>query len=84
MRPISSARTASNRSPVRKSSRAADSPILLTTYGLMTAGMMPSRTSVNPKCVPSAATGMSQAATRPAPPPSAWPWTRATTGLGDS
>ena len=83
-KPISSAFTASNLSPVMNSSRAADSPILRITYGEITAGMIPRRTSVNPNCVPRAATGMSHAATSPAPPPRAAPWMRATTGLGDS
>src|SRR5690242_9882075 len=48
----------------------------------MTAGMIPSFTSENANCVLGAAIAMSAAATRPAPPPSAWPWTRATTGDG--
>src|SRR6202035_4153288 len=46
------------------------------------AGMMPSLVSVKPKTVPSSATTASATAHRPAPPPSAAPWTRAITGLG--
>src|SRR2546426_3199225 len=45
--------------------------------------MIPRRTSVKPNWVPRAATGTSQAATSPAPPPSAAPCTRATIGLGE-
>ena len=48
----------------------------------MTAGTMPSRTSVVPRSASSAATATSQTATSPAPPPSAAPWTRPTTGFG--
>src|SRR5438874_6141182 len=48
----------------------------------MTAGMIPSFTSEKAKTVSGAAIAMSAAATRPAPPPSAWPCTRATTGAG--
>src|SRR5579862_2670311 len=50
----------------------------------MTAGTRPSRTSGNPNWVPSSATAISQAAARPAPPPSAAPWIRPTTGRGHS
>ena len=52
------------------------------TYGEMTAGRMPSRASVNPIRVPSAATTTSAAASSPAPPPSAAPCTRAITAFG--
>src|SRR5215470_13668090 len=48
----------------------------------MTAGMIPSFTSENAKTASGAAIAMSAAATRPAPPPRAWPCTRATTGAG--
>ena len=44
--------------------------------------MIPSFTSENANCVFGAAIAMSAAATRPAPPPSACPCTRATTGAG--
>ena len=44
--------------------------------------MIPSFTSENAKTVSASAIAMSAAATRPAPPPSAWPCTRATTGAG--
>jgi hypothetical protein len=37
----------------------------------MTAGTIPSRTSVNPKTVAASAIAMSEHATRPLPPPSA-------------
>ena len=40
-------------------------PILRTTYGEMTAGTRPSRTSVKPNCAPSAATATSATATSP-------------------
>ena len=43
---------------------------------------MPSRTSVVPRSASSAATATSQTATSPAPPPSAAPWMRPTTGFG--
>ena len=48
----------------------------------MTAGMIPSRTSVNPNTASGHATAMSAQATRPEPPPSAYPWTQQTTGAG--
>ena len=48
----------------------------------MTAGMIPSRTSVKPKTASGHATAMSAHATRPEPPPSANPWTQQTTGAG--
>src|SRR6266480_2938169 len=48
----------------------------------MTAGMIPSFTSEKAKTASGAAIAMSAAATRPAPPPSAYPCTRATTGAG--
>ena len=48
-RPISLARAAENRMPVRNNSRAADGPILGSTYGEMTAGRIPSLVSVKPK-----------------------------------
>ena len=53
-------RTASNRSPVRKSARACDAPIFESTNGEITAGMMPSFTSVKPNIASSAAIAMSQ------------------------
>src|SRR5579859_2760247 len=48
----------------------------------MTAGMIPSLTSENANTASGAAIAMSAAATRPAPPPRAWPCTPATTGAG--
>src|SRR4029453_2771420 len=48
----------------------------------ITAGRIPSFASVKPKTALSAATTMSQTAARPAPPPSAAPWTRPTSGTG--
>ena len=51
------------------------------TKGEITAGMMPSFTSVKPKIASSVAIAMSQTAARPAPPPKAAPWTRPTTGF---
>ena len=80
--PISLARAASKRMPVRNSSRAADGPIFGSTYGEITAGRMPSLVSVNPKTALSSATTMSQMAARPAPPPSAAPWMRPITAAG--
>ena len=44
--------------------------------------MIPSFTSEKAKSTSGAATAMSAQATRPQPPPSACPWTRATTGAG--
>ena len=44
--------------------------------------MIPSLTSENPNIASGAATTTSAHATSPQPPPSAWPWTRATTGAG--
>ena len=61
---------------------AALSPILRSANGEITAGMIPSFTSENANTARSWATAMSAHATRPAPPPSAWPWTAATTGAG--
>ena len=78
------ASSAEMRSPVTNQARARDSPILCTRYGEMTAGMTPSRTSVVPKIAFSAATTTSHTATRPVPPPSAAPWTRATIGFASS
>ena len=72
-KPMRSARAASKRSPVRKSARACDAPIFASTNGEITAGMMPSLTSVKPKIASSAAIATSQTAARPAPPPSAAP-----------
>ena len=46
-RPISRARAAEKRAPVRNSSRAAERPIFASAYGEITAGRMPSLTSVN-------------------------------------
>ena len=73
-RPISLARAAEKRAPFKHNSRAAETPILRTTYGEIIAGKIPSVTSVNPKIASSAATTTSQIAARPAPPPSAAPW----------
>ena len=70
------ARAALKRMPVRNSSRAAERPIFASAYGEITAGRMPSFTSVNPNTALSSATTMSQTAASPAPPPSAAPWTR--------
>ena len=64
-RPISLARAAENRVPLRQSSRAADRPILRTTNGEIMPGRIPSTTSVNPKTASSAATTTSQTAARP-------------------
>ena len=47
-RPISRARAAEKRAPVRNSSRAADRPIFASANGEITAGRMPSFASVNP------------------------------------
>ncbi len=81
-RPISRARAAAKRAPVRNSSRAADVPIFATTKGEITAGRMPSLASVKPNCAVSVATTMSQTAARPAPPPRAAPWMRPISGIG--
>ena len=80
-RPMRCAVRASKRSPVTKYRLAALSPILRIANGEMTAGMTPSLTSEN------ANTRLmgdreSAHATRPAPPPSACPWTAATTAPG--
>ena len=72
------------RSPVSISRRAWRGPIAASTYGPITAGIRPRRTSVVPKVACALATTMSQQATRPVPPPSAAPLTRATVGLGSS
>ena len=48
--------------------------------GEITAGMIPSFTSENAKTARGSAIAMSEHATSPQPPPSAWPCTRATTG----
>src|SRR5688572_30148430 len=74
--PMAFARAASNRMPVRNSSRAAEVPIFCSTYGEIIAGRIPSLVSVNPNTAPSSATTMSQTAARPDPPPSAAPWMR--------
>ena len=50
----------------------------------MTAGMIPSRTSVKPKIASGAATTTSAQATTPEPPPRAKPCTLATTGAGQA
>ena len=71
------------RSPVTNHRRAWPAPIFITTYGLITEGRIPSRASVKPSSVPWAAIATSAAATSPAPPPSAAPWTFATTALGE-
>ena len=81
-RPISRARSAEKRAPVRNSSRAADGPTFATTNGEMTAGTMPSRTSVNPNDASRAAMTMSHTAARPDPPPRAAPCTQPTSGNG--
>ncbi len=54
----------------------------LTTYGLITAGISPRRTSERANIAVSAATAISQQATRPTPPPIAAPLTRAMVGWG--
>ena len=46
-------------------------PIFANTKGEMTAGMIPSRTSVKPNVASGCATAMSEHTTRPEPPPSA-------------
>ena len=51
---------------------------------LITAGITPSRTSVNANVASRVQTAMSAAAIRPSPPARAGPATRATTGLGNS
>ena len=76
--------SASKRSPVTKNRRAAPAPIFASTNGEMTAGMIPSRTSVKPNVASGAATTMSAHATSPEPPPSAKPCTRATSGAGQA
>ena len=81
-RPIRSAVSASNRSPVTKYRRAALSPIFRSANGEMTAGTIPSFTSENANIVARSASTMSLHATSPMPPPSACPWTAATTGAG--
>ncbi len=80
--PISLARAAEKRAPVRNSSRAAERPILARANGEMTAGTIPSFVSVKPNSASSSATTISQTAARPAPPPSAAPCTRPMTGTG--
>ena len=80
--PIASAVAASKRSPVTKYRRAALSPIFRSANGEMTAGMIPSFTSENANTARGSAITMSLHATSPMPPPSAWPWTSATTGAG--
>ena len=80
--PIRRARVASKRRPTGKSARACVSPILAMTKGLMTAGRMPRRVSVKPNFAPASAMTRSLTAQSPMPPPSAAPWTRATTGAG--
>jgi hypothetical protein len=67
---------------VRNSSRAADRPTFANAYGEITAGRIPSFTSVKPKIASSSQTTMSQTAARPAPPPSAAPWMRPMSGTG--
>ena len=71
--PIALARAASNRLPVRNSSRAAEAPIFCSTYGEIIAGRIPSLVSVKPKIAASSATTMSHTAASPEPPPSAAP-----------
>src|SRR6266850_6868869 len=65
-----------------KYSRARPGPMRAMTKGEITAGRIPSFTSVKPNCTDSTAIPISHAATRPAPPPNAAPWTRAMTGFG--
>ncbi len=77
-----SAVSASKRSPVTKYRRAAPTPIFASANGETTAGMIPSLTSEKAKTASCAATATSAQATSPAPPPSAWPCTRHTTGAG--
>jgi hypothetical protein len=67
--PTRSASAAPKRSPVSISSRARRSPMRRSTYGEMSAGTMPRRTSVNPKRASSPATAMSHAQAKPTPPP---------------
>ena len=67
---------------MRKYRRAWFGPIFASTIGEITPGMIPSRTSENPKTASSPATAMSTQAVSPEPPPSAYPWIRATTGAG--
>ncbi len=50
----------------------------------MTAGTIPSRTSVNPNVASGSAIAMSTVAASPDPPPSANPCTEATTGAGQA
>ena len=57
-------------------------PIFASANGEITAGTIPSFTSEKAKTASTAATAMSEHAISPQPPPSAWPWTRATTGAG--
>ena len=76
------ASSASKRSAVRNQRRASRGPIARMTKGAITAGTMPSRTSLVANCALSAAMAMSQAATRPTPPPSAAPLTMAITASG--
>ncbi len=52
------------------------------TKGEMTAGMIPSFTSENPKTASGAAIAMSAQATSPEPPPRTYPCARTTTGAG--
>src|SRR5205085_9126999 len=62
--------------------RAALGPIFESAKGEITAGTIPSFTSLNAKTAAGSATATSQQATSPQPPPSACPCTRATTGAG--
>mmetsp|Transcript_43892 Transcript_43892/g.85863 ORF Transcript_43892/g.85863 Transcript_43892/m.85863 type:complete len:253 (+) Transcript_43892:156-914(+) len=68
------------RSPVRKYREQLTLLIFSMTKGLMTAGRRPIPTSVKPMTAESTQRAMSQADTRPAPPPKAAPFTRATVG----
>src|SRR5688572_504271 len=81
-RPTCSAFFASNRMPVTNAAVVNATPHLRTTYGETTAGRMPRRTSEKAKVASRDATAMSATATRPAPPPIACPWTRASSGIG--
>jgi len=69
--PMRSATSAVKRSPVTKYRRAALVPIFARAKGEMTAGTIPSFTSLNANCADGSASTMSQHATSPQPPPRA-------------
>mmetsp|Transcript_114194 Transcript_114194/g.368945 ORF Transcript_114194/g.368945 Transcript_114194/m.368945 type:complete len:255 (+) Transcript_114194:186-950(+) len=73
-RPISMAVCMFAFSAVQKSRFALAVPMLRITWGEITAGMTPSFTSESVACAVRTATTMSQAATRPTPPPMAEPF----------